>query len=83
MTEYKFVDLKQKHVEKFNEGVPTVDASKPAIFHGAIVRAAANAGWFDPPLKAEEVDDMSPRLVNNLAMQITKLYGEAMAISPE
>jgi hypothetical protein len=82
--EVKFVELKQRHIEAFVDGMPDADKTKQAAYIGAAVRSAIKAGWIETPvLKADDVAEMKPRDVSGLFKQVMAQYAEAMAVDPE
>ena len=82
--EYKFVELKQKHIEAFSKDLPPAEKTTMAVYNGALVRASIKAGWFDGwNVKPEFVDDMKPSEVKKLADLILKEHNRVMEISPE
>jgi len=79
----KFIDIRQKHVEAFSSDLPEYAATKPAIYTGAVVRAAAKAGWFDPPIEESAVGDMEPSEVNCIYMAVMAEYARVETVPPE
>jgi hypothetical protein len=82
--DYKFVELKQRHIEAFHKDMPSADKVTMPVYNGAVVRNAIRAGWFDGwEVKPEFVDDMKPSEVRKLAELVVKEYARIMEVSPE
>lgn len=77
-----FIELKQKHVEAFSKELPDTKTTTVVVYSGAVVRAAAKAGWFATPIDPDSVDDMKPSEVKTLAEAVIKAYAESMGVSP-
>ena len=76
-------ELTQKHVEDFSREIPKdMEELKIPQYRGVIVRAAIKAGWFVDALTVEQVDTMKPKDVRLLFEQVTKVYADAMEVSP-
>jgi hypothetical protein len=80
---YAIIALKQRHIEDWSASLPPASETKVPVFHGAVVRCAAKAGWFDPPMKETEVGDMLPGEVKALAEMCMAEYTRVLDISPE
>jgi hypothetical protein len=79
--EVKFVELKQRHVEAFTAETPDPEKTKAIQYFGDVVRAAVKAGWLESP-KIDNVDEMAPKEVKNLALAVLAEFARVMGISP-
>lgn len=79
-------DLRQRDFERYEElfneyGAGDVQGLSRAS--GAIVRAAAEAGWFDNgDVPAAGIPDMKPGAVLKLAREVLAYYAEAGTVDP-
>ncbi len=80
MDEYKFVELKQRHVEALEEALPEIREKKPIASNGLMVRTAFRSGWFEQQLTDEEVSDLPPGVVLKLANRISKEFARVLEI---
>lgn len=79
----EFIELKQRHIEAWVKELPEAKDTKVPVYNGAVVRAAAKAGWFVEKMKPEEIDEMSPAKVKDYAFAIMQEYARVMDVSPE
>jgi hypothetical protein len=79
----EFIELKQRHIEAFSKDIPKAGDTPIPVYNGAVLRAAIKAGWFVEKMKPEEVDDMPPAKVGELALAVIREYAKVMEISPE
>lgn len=85
--EYELItDLRQRHVEAFSTAYFATSGDTNNIYTdaGNACRAAIKAGWFVSPadMSAEDVGDMYPAEVTQLAKHILDLYKAAVEIDP-
>jgi hypothetical protein len=74
-------DIRQRHLEAFEHEYNTVETARgTSTLAGAVVRAAAAAGWFAAPLTPEEIADMKPAQVRALATAVNELYGKVTTV---
>lgn len=80
----KFIDLRQRHLEKFEEVFWADDGVKRGAQRraGVLVRAAIAAGWLVDPITEQELGDMAAKDVRDLAAEIDAKYGEAASLDP-
>lgn len=57
-------------------------ADHKALYHGAIVRGAIQAGWIEGLEDPSVVSDWTPRATKALALQVDKRYTEMTTIDP-
>ena len=77
-------NLKQRALEAFEEQFDAYgvnDLKGAQRVHGAMVRAAAAAGWVDG-LTPEEVGDLTAKEVRRLSKAIDDLYQELVTLDP-
>ena len=85
--EYELIsDLRQRHIETFSNLYFAHSGETNNIYAdaGNACRAAVEAGWFATPsdMTADDVGDMYPAEVTQLAKGILELYKDAVDIDP-
>ena len=83
--DYKFVELKQRHIEAFANEMPVkIEDIKIPVYNRMTVCAALKAGWFaDWAVNPDAIMDMSPREVGKIARLVMQEYTNSMEVSPE
>ena len=71
--------ITQGMLEQFEAGLREEKQKGIAETRGAIARAAMAAGWLEP---VEDINELDPREVGQIAEQVAELYTELLMLSP-
>lgn len=75
-------DLRQHHLEAFEEAYNKDRPVGLSSAAGHAVRAALTAGWFNGSAESVDVGEMKPAEVRRLSREIDAAYNAAVALDP-